>query len=232
MHHQRKISIRALVAVVLGLWVSANLASAASPMSYDWSPWSSQAAYRPDNVLAVQIWPQAVKRVAVLPLTCGLAEVPADYFSAHDPIWRAALQGSHRAEFVSVSRADLLRWIGKSSVSTAEALPPDFLERLSAFTGADAVAFLEVTSFSPYGSISIGFRARITEVRFKSTLWAIEDVIQMDDTSVSQVAKDVLSRRESRSSTASELNGVRLTPSRAIGYVAAAIAQTLPPRKI
>lgn len=232
MCHQLKISLRAFVAVVLGSRVAATVATAASPMGYNWSPWSSQAAYRPTNVHSAQIWPQAVKRVAVLPLACGLAEVPADYFSVHDPIWRAALQGSHRAEFVSVSRSDLMRWIGRSSVSTAQALPPDFLERVAAFTGADAVAFLEVTSFSPYGAISIGFRARITEVTFKGTLWALEDVIQMDDTSVSQVAKDVLSRRESRSSAASELNGMRLTPSRAIGYVATVIAQTLPPRKI
>lgn len=219
---------RALLA--WSMWLATGFSAPLDP--YGWSPWSSSISYRPANVLSAPVWPAAVKRVAVLPVACGLADVPADYFSAHDPIWRAALQGSHRAEFVAVSRADLARWSGRSSFSTAQLLPPDFLERMAAFTGADAVAFLEVTSFSPYGAVSIGFRARITEVASKGTLWALEDVIHMDDTSVSQVAKDVLSRRETRSSAASELNGVRLNPSRAIGYVATAIAQTLPPRKI
>jgi hypothetical protein len=203
----------------------------ASVTPYAWSPWSSQLAYRPTNVLSAQVWPQAVKRVAVLPLACGLADVPVDYFSAHDPIWRAALQGSHRAEFVTVSRSDMARLSGRSSLSTSQLLPPDFLERVAALTGADAVAFLEVTSFSPYGSISIGFRARITEVVSKGTIWALEDVIQMDQSEVSQSVKDGLSRRESRSSVVSELNGVKITPSRAMSYVASAIAQTLPPRK-
>lgn len=203
----------------------------ASPTPYDWSPWSSASSYRPANVLSATVWPQAVKRVAVLPLACGLSDVPADYFSAHDPIWRSALQGSHRAEFVAFSRSDLTRLTGRASVSTAQLLPPDFLERVAAFSGADAVAFLEVTSFNPYGTISIGFRARITEIASKGTLWALEDVIHLEETVVAQVVKDGLSRRETRSSTSSEMNGVRLTPTRAMGYVATAIAQTLPPRK-
>lgn len=226
--------MRAFAVIARGCLVSSVCLATGFPAPLDpfgWSPWSSSISYRPANVLSATIWPVAVKRVAVLPLACGLVDVPADYFSAHDPIWRAALQGSHRAEFVSVTRADLVRWSGRSSVSAAQRLPPDFLERVAAFTGAEAVAFLEVTSFSPYGAVSIGFRARITEVASKGTLWALEDVIHIDETSVLQVAKDVLSRRETRSSSASELNGVRLTPSRAIGYVAGAIAQTLPPRK-
>lgn len=210
--------------------LSAGMGASSTP--YDWSPWSSGIAYRPANVLAAPVWPPLVKRVAVLPVACSLGDLPSDYFSAHDPIWRGSLQGSHRAEFVAVSRADLARLAGKASVSTVQPLPPDFLERVAAFSGSDAVAFLEVTSFNPYGSVSIGFRARITEVVSKVTVWAVEDVVHFDETAMAEVVKEGIARRETRSSLASEMSGVRLTPSKAVGYVATAIAKTLPPRKL
>jgi hypothetical protein len=72
--------------------------------------WRTPPAYQPENIFAAKAWPVGVKRVAVLPVATLLADVPADYFSAHDPVWLSALQTSHRAEFVAVTRAELLRW--------------------------------------------------------------------------------------------------------------------------
>jgi len=168
--------------------------------------------------------------VVVLPVACSLSDLPADYFSAHDSIWRSALQASHRAEFVFLPRTELARLIGKTSISTSENLPGYFWEKLAAQTGADAVAFLEVTHFSPYGTIEIGFRSRITEIQTRHTIWAVEDVVKFDEASVSKVLRDGLNRKDTRSPISSELNGVRLTPSRAISYIAADVARTLPPR--
>ncbi len=111
--------------------------------------WRTPPAYQPENILAAKAWPAGVKRVAVLPVATLLADVPADYFSSHDPVWLSALQASHRAEFVAVTRAELLRWTGRVSVSTTYPLPPDLLARIVEHTGAEAVAFLEVTHVSP-----------------------------------------------------------------------------------
>jgi len=194
------------------------------------NPVQSKSVYRPGSLFAAPSWPSFVRRVVVLPVACGLTDLPADYFSAHDSIWRSALQASHRAEFVFLPRTELARLIGKTSFSTSENLPAYFWEKLVAHTGADAVVFLEVTQFSPYGTIEIGFRARITEIHSRVTIWAAEDVIQFDEVSVSQVLKDGLNRKDSRSPIASEVSGVRLTPSRAVGYIASDLAQTLPPR--
>jgi len=190
----------------------------------------AKAIYRPGSVFAAPSWPGFVRRVVVLPVACGLAELPQDYFAVHDAVWRAALQSSHRAEFVFYSRRDLVRLIGRTSISTSESLPAYFWEKLAAETGAEAVAFLEVTHFAPYGSIEIGFRARISEVFSRVTIWAVEDVVKFDEASISKVLREGLSRKDSRSPIASEVNGVRLTPSRAVGYIASDLAQTLPPR--
>jgi len=200
------------------------------PKDFRESPVQPKSVYHPGSLFSAPSWPSSVRRVVVLPVACGLTDLPADYFSAHDSIWRSALQASHRAEFVFLPRTELARLIGKTSFSTSENLPAYFWEKLVAHTGADAVVFLEVTQFSPYGTIEIGFRARITEIHSRVTIWAAEDVIQFDAVSVSQVLKDGLNRKDSRSPIASEVSGVRLTPSRAVSYISLDLAQTLPPR--
>jgi hypothetical protein len=200
------------------------------PKDFSEPPVPPKSVYRPGSIFAAPSWPSFVRRVVVLPVACNLVDLPADYFSAYDSIWRSALQSSHRAEFVFLPRTELSRMMGKTSFSTSENLPAYFWEKLAVHTGAEAVAFLEFTQFSPYGTIEIGFRSRITEIQSRLTIWAVEDVVKFDEASVSQALRDGLNRKDSRSPVASEVSGVRLTPSRAVGYIASDIAQTLPPR--
>jgi hypothetical protein len=215
-----------IVIVFLAGFASASRVAIASdrpfwPKDFRENSVQSKSVYRPGSLFAAPSWPSYVRRVVVLPVACGLSDLPADYFSAHDSIWRSALQASHRAEFVFLPRTELARLIGKTSFSTSENLPAYFWEKLAAHTGADAVAFLEVTQFSPYGTIEIGFRARITEIHSRVTI---------DEASVSQVLNDSLKRKDSRSPIASEVSGVRLTPLKAVSYISSDLAQTLPPR--
>ena len=193
--------------------------------------WRTPPAYQPENIFAVKAWPVGVKRVAVLPVATVLADVPAEYFSAHDPVWLSALQSSHRAEFVAVTRAELLRWTGRMSFSTAYPLPPDLLARIVEHTGAEAVAFLEVTHFSPYGSQTIGLRGRIMELAQNRAIWAFEETIDADDAATAQMFREGLGRQDHLLSPNSALAGIRISPLKIVSYVARVLVQTLPPRQ-
>jgi hypothetical protein len=193
--------------------------------------WRTPPAYQPENILAAKAWPVGVKRVAVLPVATLLSDVPADYFSAHDPVWLSALQASHRAEFVSVTRAELLRWTGRMSFSTTYPLPPDLLARIVQHTGAEAVALLEVTHFSPYGSQTIGLRGRIMELTPNRAIWAFEETIQADEAGTAQMFREGLGRQDHLLSSSSSLAGIRISPIKIVTYVARVLVKTLPPRQ-
>lgn len=193
--------------------------------------WRTPPAYQPENIFAAKAWPAGVKRVAVLPVATLLPEVPPDYFSGHDPVWLSALQASHRAEFVAVSRTELLRWTGRMSFSTTYPLPPDLLARIVEHTGAEAVAFLEVTHFSPYGSQTIGLRGRILELASNRPIWAFEETIQADEASTAQMFREGLGRQDHLLSPHSELAGIRISPIKVVAYVARVLVKTLPPRQ-
>lgn len=193
--------------------------------------WRTPPAYQPENIFAAKAWPAGVKRVAVLPVATLLADVPVDYFSAHDPVWLSALQASHRAEFVAVTRAELLRWTGRMSFSTTYPLPPDLLARIVEHTGAEAVAFLEVTHFSPYGSQTIGLRGRIMELAPNRAIWAFEETINADDAATAQMFREGLGRQDRLLSTSSALAGIRISPIKIVSYVSRVLVETLPPRQ-
>ena len=193
--------------------------------------WLTPPAYQPENIFSIKAWPAGVKRVAVLPVATVLTDVPADYFSAHDPVWLSALQSSYRAEFVAVTRAELLRWTGRMSFSTTYPLPPDLLARIVEHTGAEAVAFLEVTHFSPYGSQTIGLRGRIMELVPNRAIWAFEETINADDAATAQMFREGLGRQDHLLSPNSALAGIRISPLKVVSYVARVLVQTLPPRQ-
>ena len=224
------------------LRVALLLAGSSSLRAGQWPPipysgfevqrWLSPPVYKPDNVLADKVWPVGVRRVAVLPVSTVLSDLPAEYFSAHDPVWLSALQGTHRAEFVAVTRAELLRWTGRMSFSATYPLPPDLMARIIAHTGAEAVAFLEVTHFSPYGSQSIGLRGRIMELAPNRAFWAFEETINADDSGTAQLFREGLGRKDHLLSPPSELAGIRISPMKIVSYVAQVIVKTLPPRQL
>jgi len=193
--------------------------------------WLTPPAYQPENIFSIKAWPVGVKRVAVLPVATALTDVPADYFSAHDPVWLSALQSSYRAEFVAVTRAELLRWTGRMSFSTTYPLPPDLLARIVEHTGAEAVAFLEVTHFSPYGSQTIGLRGRIQELAQNRAIWAFEETINADDAATAQMFREGLGRQDRLLSTSSALAGIRISPIKIVSYVSRVLVETLPPRQ-
>ena len=174
--------------------------------------WRTPPAYQPENIFAVKAWPVGVKRVAVLPVATVLADVPA--------------------EFVAVTRAELLRWTGRMSFSTAYPLPPDLLARIMEHTGAEAVAFLEVTHFSPYGSQTIGLRGRIMELAPNRAIWAFEETIQADEAGTAQMFREGLGRQDHLLSANSSLAGIRISPVKIVAYVARVLVKTLPPRQL
>lgn len=230
--------------IIFKFWLRISLfvATGASGWSAEWPAipysgfevqrWRTPPAYQPENIFAAKAWPAGVKRVAVLPVATLLADVPVDYFSAHDPVWLSALQASHRAEFVAVTRAELLRWTGRMSFSTTYPLPPDLLARIVEHTGAEAVAFLEVTHFSPYGSQTIGLRGRIMELSPSRAIWAFEETINADEAGTSQLFREGLGRQDHLLSAPSELAGIRISPIKIVSYVAQVIVKTLPPRQL
>lgn len=227
-----KVPLGFLLATAMSATAAAEPWPATPYSAFDVQRWRTPPAYQPKNILAAKVWPAGVKRVAVLPVATLLSEVPADYFAAHDPVWLSALQASQRAEFVAVSRAELLRWTGRMSFSTTHPLPPDLLARIAERTGAEAVAFLEVTHFSPYGAPTLGLRGRILELAPNRPIWAFDETIHAAEAGTTQLFRDGLGRQDALLSPPSELAGIRISPTKIVGYIARVIVKTLPPRPV
>jgi hypothetical protein len=118
------------------------------------------------------------------------------------------------------------------SFSTTYPLPPDLLARIVEHTGAEAVAFLEVTHFSPYGSQTIGLRGRIMELANNRAIWAFEETIHADEAGTAQMFREGLGRQDHLLSANSALAGIRISPVKIVSYVARVLVKTLPPRPL
>jgi len=110
-------------------------------------------------------------------------------------------------------------------------LPHDFLERIAASTGADAVLFLDLTHYSPYAPLNMGIRAKLIRISDRSVIWAIDQTFSAADPAVANSARRHWMKAEP-TDTPVDMSATSLqNPSRFADYVLSASFQTLPPRK-
>ncbi len=190
---------------------------------------ASAPRHVPANHLGLMQLPAEVRRVVLLPVAGGSLvtdETAADF----DQIFAAALQRRMRFEVVPVSRAWCRRYFGAPEFSSVAALPHNFLDRLATEHAADAVLFVDITSYRDFRPLTMGVRAKLALFAGPRVIWTYDEVLSTANTAVANSAQDH-ARATGPGGLPVDLSSSALqSPSRFAAYVADTTFGTLPPR--
>jgi hypothetical protein len=185
--------------------------------------------FTPHNHAGDKVLPAVIHRVLILPAFGGsVADVDATL--ALDEVLLGALQKQARFEVVALTREECQRRFNRPEISSTAVLPNGFMSELGKAYGADAVLFVDVTVYQPYGSLALGFRAKLATIQEVRLVWSFDDGFSLADPAVVNSAS-----RFSRNSGASLVPidmtlGTFQSPRRFAAYAAEAMFETLPPR--
>jgi hypothetical protein len=190
---------------------------------------ASSPAYAPANHVNAGAIPAHVRRVAVLPLHTDTWR-PSEVVRLDEAL-RGELARVERFELVLLSRDDLRSRFDRDTYASATALPGDFLSRLRADFGVDAVLLLDLSHYAPYQPVAIGLRAKLVTADEGLALWSFDSVFDSSRTDVATAARKFSSERNRPAPAAEDNTGVLQSPSRFAKYVGHAAFETLPPRR-
>lgn len=168
-----------------------------------------------------------IRRVVVLPVWVG-QDTPPESAAQLDEVFIAALQRENRFEVVTMSREECRTRFRAEALLSTSALPPDFLGKLKTEYAADAVLFVDLTTFRPYKPIALGIRAKLASTTNSRLIWSFDNLFASDDPTVANSARHHFIDRD-RSVPADLTPAVLMSPSRFAEYAATAMFDTLPP---
>ena len=169
-----------------------------------------------------------IRRVVLLPIWGGTL-APEETLAAFDPVFVRALQQVNRFEVVTLTREDCLRRFRAEAISSAGALPHDLFTTLRREFGADAVMFVDVTTFRAYRPLALGLRAKLAIIDGSRLVWTFDNVFAADDPAVTNAARHFYLESDRRDVPADFTPTVLQSPSRFAAYAAATMFSTLPP---
>jgi hypothetical protein len=187
--------------------------------------------YTPSNVQTAPKLPEAVRRIAILPCAGADSRLTEDTLVDLDRILATALTRSARAEITQLDRAALARLAKRPRVLSTSVLPADFLPRLAAETGADALLLVDVTAHSPYPPLVLGLRARLVDLKTGEQLWNFDNIVSTTSPAVVNSARAHVLGRTSAPKTPGDLSySILQNPVAFADFVAEITWATLPPR--
>lgn len=183
--------------------------------------------YQPNNV-SHDATLGGIRRVVLLPIN-GDNAVSEDSAVDLDPVFQHALQLQNRFEIVTLSRTECLRRFGHTSVSSAAALPHDFLTTLKRVFAADAVLFVDITVYHAYHPLSLGIRSKLVTIDGVRLVWTFDNVYSADNPLVASGARHFFLESEHQGVPGDLTPAILESPSRFATYAAFTTFATLPP---
>jgi hypothetical protein len=204
------------------------LASGCSSLSAVKGGSSKSASFVPVNHAGDKIMPAGIRRVVLLPFAGGSAASP-ESTALLDTMAVSVLQSQNRFEVVQMSRDECYDHFHVGSISSVSALPENLMVVIKRDYNADAVMFVDVTVYSPYGPLAVGLRAKLATVDDARLIWTFDNVFSTDNPNVKSTATRFLQSRE-LSGLPADLSPVSLeSPTRFATYATDAMFSTLPP---
>ena len=188
--------------------------------------------YKPSNVKAITKLPADVRRVIVLPVAGGPA-LTEETLLKLDSVCVSELPRTARFEVVPLSRDKLAELTGARQISSVDKLPAVLIDKLFNIYnsyGADAVLFIDVTTYSPYPPLLLGLRTKLARVTDGDIIWAADNVFAAAEPAVANSARHHALTLGSDHGLSDLSHTILQNPQRFAGYVAAATFLTLPPR--
>lgn len=184
---------------------------------------------QPVNFNGERQLPTGLRRVLVLPVYGGQVAA-TEACQVLDEVLLNALQKKARFEVVVVSREEIQRRYSQPEFSSAAVLPNKFLEELGQAYGAEAVLFVDLTLYSPYPPLAVGFRAKLASVSDVRLIWTFDDSFSSADPAVVNSVQRA-GRKEGTAQLPVDMTvGTFQSPRRFAAYAADTMFETLPPR--
>jgi hypothetical protein len=221
---RRRIVVQVLCALI-GLLVAG---CESSPAAFLHKP-KPKDFFTPKNFSGDTRLPVNLHRVVLLPVYGGTI-VPPETAASIEEIFATELQKQLRFEVVRFSRADCMRRFGSPEFPSVGALPHDFLAALGREYAADAVLFVDVTSYRGYRPLVLGIRAKLATVEQTRLLWSFDEIFSADDPSVGNSVRHFYGMTDVSGIPLDASNAALQSPSKFAAYVGSATFDTLPPR--
>jgi hypothetical protein len=188
-------------------------------------------SFRPDNIYqAEDSLPPELRRVALLPFGTRSRNTEMEF--AKKTLWPVLLSQLHSSklfEVIPVSPDELMHITGLKQWNSDQPLPSEFLESLRDTLGVQGVVIPELTVYTPYEPLAIGWRIKLIDTEEPRILWALDEVF---DSSLPEVA--AAARRYGAKQQAERPNGshqpVLQSPRMFANYATSAIVSTIPGR--
>jgi hypothetical protein len=185
--------------------------------------------FAPHNYVGAARMPASVRRVVLLPVHGG-AFATAEMSESLDPVFASALEKQLRFEVVTLSRDECEKSFGVPDISSASALPHDFLQIVGEKCGAQAVLFVDITAYRAYRPLTLGIRAKLASVADRSLIWTFDDLFSTTAPAVVNSVRRFYSPDEFGAVPFDLSPDALSSPGRFAGYVSDAVFKTLPPR--
>jgi hypothetical protein len=185
--------------------------------------------FTPHNYIGEKVMPDSIRRVLLLPVHAG-DFAPPEQAEALDPVFATALGGQMRFEVVTLSREECQASYGVPDISSAEALPHDFLQDLGRKYGADAVMFIDITSYRPYRPLVLGIRAKLSLVSDRRLVWSFDEIFSASDPDIDNAVRRFYLDSGGGAMPLDMTAAALQSPTRFAAYAADAAFKTLPPR--
>ena len=188
--------------------------------------------YRPSNVYtnSARLDPR-LKRVAVLPITTASStETFIHGAQLLQPKLLDELDKTKRFDLRLVSPEELRQWTGQAAWRADEALPPDFFDKLREGCGCDGVFFSQLTAYSPYPPVKVGWKLSLVEGRGHQIIWSADELFDAGDTIVANAAEHYSGQHVHIEGPADDPSAILGSPSRFGQYSLSALLATLQQR--
>lgn len=211
--------------VLFGLAAILAVAGCSSPSPVD--PARLGPFFHPRNFTGVPRLPANLRRVVLLPVHGGDL-IPRETAEGIDPVLLTALQNQQRFEVVVLSREECEKSFGSPDLSSAAALPHDFLATLGQKFEAQGVMFVDLTTYNAYRPLAIGLRAKLADVSTKNLLWSFDETFSTNDPAVANSLRHFYLHND-RGDVPFDLSTDALqSPARFAAYAADAAFHTIP----
>ena len=185
--------------------------------------------FTPTNFTGDTRLPVNLHRVVLLPVYGGNI-VPPEMAASLEEVFAAELQKELRFEVVRLSREECQRRFGSPAFSSVAALPHDFLSALGSDRAADAVLFVDITSFRGFRPLALGVRAKLAAVEQTRLIWSFDEIFSADDSTVANSVRHYYGASDPSGIPLNAAHAGLQSPGKFAAYVASAMFNTLPPR--
>lgn len=175
--------------------------------------------------------PPEIRRIAVLPITSSAHDAQAGQGKEHlQEIVRSELDKMGRFEAVYIAPEQLKRWSGRENWRAEDVIVKSTLDKLGAETGAQGILFVHLSNYSPYPPLLIGWKMKLARLDTMEILWALDEVFDAGQESVSNSARRFSKHRVPVNPVLADSRTVLISPAMFARYSLTASLATIPAR--